>query len=523
MAETKVTNRAILDALLELGIDPAVVAAIPDRGAQSSTFRSAVMRALGGGVSGADKIFDRAKATAAWRPDPEAEPMDNFVEALRVRGIDIPANLSKIADRARKLAGSRSGIRPSGTPFEDVDFYNAAAEILGADNPVVTSALRATGVTRPPAPPGERLGPSVPPAAPGRPGGPRMQIKGPAKPEAGLRPGTGMLPAATSGSGTGGLAAPGGGGVGGLGGGGYSPAATPPSVPLTPAALRAQIEASYGWAAALADEPEVAKILNDYAANTISLDEVERRFRGSGFYQRTTEGERNWKILERTDPAEAAKSRAAQFDNLKGMAAKAGVAVDERRLALLTDLTLRYGWTDTQVARYLAAEFKYDPSGQRAGITQTLKTKVRDYVVPMSDQVLTSWGQAILSGTKSEEDFDLYLRSQAKLMFPGIAGALDDPNLTTRDYLDPYAEVTAKTLGINATDIDWTDPKWMRAVNQVDDKGNRTVMSVPDWQRTLIADPTFSYDQTANGKAAKADLGRGLLQTLGFTASTLGR
>lgn len=347
-----------------------------------------------------------------------------------------------------------------------------------------------------------------------------MRITGPTKPEAGLRPGTGIPPAGPGGA-AGSMGAAGGGDLGS--GAGYAPAATPAVVPLTPAELRAQIEAQYGWAAALADEPDVAAILADYAANTISLDEAERRFRGSGFYQRTTEGERNWKILERTDPAEAAKAKSAQFTNLMAVAAKAGVAVDQKRIAGLVDITLRYGWSDAQVARYMAAEFKYDPTGQRAGLTQTLKNKVREYLVPLSDATLTSWGQSIISGTKTEEDFDLYLRAQAKSMFPGMAGALDDPNLTTRDYLNPYAQVTASTLGINADDINWTEPKWIRAVNQVDDKGNRSVMSIADWQRTLISDPAFGYDQTANGKAAKADLGRGLLQTLGFTASTMGR
>jgi hypothetical protein len=288
--------------------------------------------------------------------------------------------------------------------------------------------------------------------------------------------------------------------------------------PLDPAAVREEIYSKYGWAAGLLDIPEIAAIMNDVSAGKIDVGTANRRLLSTNYYKTTTQAERSWKERETTDPADAARTRQLQFENLRDLATKAGMDPASVRLDELTDLSLRFGWSEGEVARFLGSEAKYDPSKVKSGTLKALKDEARLWLVPLSDQTMTTWAQSVVGGTKTIDDFREYARGQAKSMFPGLATALDDPNLNTRAYLDPYAQVIGKTLGVNEADIDWDDPKYLRFVNQIDPKtSQRTVMSLADTKSTLMADDTYGYDKTDNGRAQKNALGRQLLERFGFS------
>lgn len=276
---------------------------------------------------------------------------------------------------------------------------------------------------------------------------------------------------------------------------------------------------TYGWAASLMDQPEVAGLMQDVMSGKISVAEAGKRFLSTNFYRTTTEPQRNFMILERTSPAEAQRLRDQELDKLREMGGPLGLDPNNPRLKQIAELTLKFGWTDDQVQAAMASEVKYDPTGQTGALSRGLKEQARQYLVPVSDQTMQSWAQAIARGTKTGEDFGQYMRDMAKSYLPSLAPVLDDPNITPMSYLSPYAEVTAKTLGVNPAEIDWTEPKWMRALNTVDPKtGQRTVMQLADWQRTLMADDQYGWKDTTNGKTQRAALGQELMKRFGFSS-----
>lgn len=313
---------------------------------------------------------------------------------------------------------------------------------------------------------------------------------------------------------------PGGPGAGAPGAG--VPAAPPPAATewqtLSPEDRLARLAATYGWGAAFAEIPEVSRILNRVANGEISVDEADRLFRGSDYYKTTSSQAREWFLLERTEPADAARRRQENLDYIVDLAESAGIQnPDMTRMRYINDVALRLGWTDADVRRALASEVRYDPEEARTGVLGQLKDLAREWLVPLSDQAMTTWAQSIVAGDEDTDTFREYLRTQAKSMFPALGTALEDPNMTTRTYLDPYAQDTANILGVNPADIDWIDPKFMRAFNQIDPKTNqRTVMSRADWVTTLMNDPTYDYDSTAHARQQKQNLTTGLLQMWGF-------
>lgn len=296
-------------------------------------------------------------------------------------------------------------------------------------------------------------------------------------------------------------------------------ATLPPPPPVNPADVLDIIQARYGWGAALNDVPDVKAILDQVAAGRLSAEDADRQFRGTQFFKTTTTAERTWKMRLATDPADAARDRQLQRDNVLGVIAGTGADPATIRVDELVELSLRFGWTPKEVNRFIAAEMRYDPAGIKTGTLKQLKDIKREWLVPLSDAAMTQWAQSVVGGTKTTEEFTEYLRGQAKSLFPALGTALDDPNVTTRGYLSPIGETVAGTLGMNANDIDWEDPKFMRFINTVDQKTNqRMVMPLADVKRTIMADPQYQWDKTENGRQQKMALGRSLLEKFGFGA-----
>jgi hypothetical protein len=495
-----VTNKQVLEGLWGLGIDEATLARISTAGTTGQFFSR--LKAAGvtdAQISGAQRLTD-------WRPSKDLTPGANVRSLLEAMGVD-PKTYTPQGPGAGPLT------------------YDQLLTNVSATNPQVATNLRIKlGLPVEAGLPvwnpfrGDKPAGTPPPGAP-PPKGPGL-IKGPTKPEPGLRPGVGVPP---GGAPPGGLPPPGGGALppGGVPPGGPTLTTTPVEKPLTPDQRRERIAATYGWASALADDPEIAKILNDVANGTISEVKADQLYKSSNFYKTFNSRAREWKIMEGTDPVDAARKKRENLGNILAIAKSMGITEpDMGRMERLNDFVLSMGMSDADVRRSLSSEMRYDPDGAKTGISAQLKNISREWLVPLSDQAMTSWVQAVAGGTKTVEEFTEYNRGMAKSMFPSLGTALDDPAITTRKYMDPYAQDTANLLGINAADIDWMDPKYMRAFNQVDPKTNqRTVMSRSDWQRTLMKDPTYKYDETTHGKQQKQALTTGLMEMFGFKFS----
>lgn len=452
---------ALLNGLLAMGYDPAVVRSFADADVNRRFLADAVTRALRAGVSEADIQKALRVTRLAATGDPDA--------AIRELGVD-PNNLPPESRAAFDAIATRQ-------PLPFLDRGDIGWRDMG--RPVEQ----------------QRSGTGGPPSQPASAGAPTL---------------SGQVPGAGAG-------APGAGAGPGAG-------ATPPPRKLTPAEIRADIEARYGWAAAFMDIPEIAQIMNDAANGTISAEEANRRWLGSNYYKSTSVNERNWRMLEKSSPGEAAQQMEGQVTTISQRANGLGIDLDPARVKQIAELSKRFGWSDQQIAAAIASEAKYDPTGAKTGVMAQIKEAQQNMLVPLSDQSMTQWAQAIIKGDQTIEDFNAYLKDQAKSLFPTLATYLDQtPGGNVKTYLDPYAQTISKTLGMPAGDIDWMDPKWFRFVNASDPKtGERRTVDIADVQRTLIADPQYGFDQTANGKQQKASFARTVLQDWGYLAGNEG-
>lgn len=147
-----------------------------------------------------------------------------------------------------------------------------------------------------------------------------------------------------------------------------------------------------------------------------------------------------------------------------------------------------------------------------------LRALAKSMLVPMSDQTISEMSQQIAAGRMSEQTANTYMLEQAKSLYPQAAAYLDGGG-TMNQYVDSYRQQAASTLEINPNSIDFTQPKWQKAISQVDPKTNQhTIMSLSDWQQTIKNDPSYGYQHTTGAKNLAFDQTANLLKTMGMTA-----
>ena len=152
-----------------------------------------------------------------------------------------------------------------------------------------------------------------------------------------------------------------------------------------------------------------------------------------------------------------------------------------------------------------------------------MKADARNWLVPLSDDALQTWGQGLISGTVTQEQWSQYLRDSAKSLMPQLSTLIDqhqgDPNFSVSTYADPYKQRAVSLLGIQADQVDLNDPsnKWRQALDTVDPKtGERRIMSLAEWDTKLKTDPTFGYDKTQNGIKDGLALAGAIKTSFGF-------
>jgi hypothetical protein len=286
--------------------------------------------------------------------------------------------------------------------------------------------------------------------------------------------------------------------------------------------IKTFIKGNFGANAYFIDIPEVWNALKNVVKNGQGIAGLEPALEGTQFYKQTSSSARLWYLKQQQDPASAAADIAQQTQATTSAARDLGITLDPERAREISESYLRYGWTQTDLQRALSAEWHYDPSSkQQATVVTNMKQTASNWLVPLSDQAIQTWGQGLISGTTTQDQFSQYLRDNAKSLFPQLASMIDahagDANFDVSHFADPYRQHAANTLGIQPDQVDFADPKWRQALDQIDPKtGDRRIMTLSEWDATLKSNPAFGYDKTQNGVNDAMGLAKSLASSLGF-------
>lgn len=323
----------------------------------------------------------------------------------------------------------------------------------------------------------------------------------------------------TTGGSTGGTGGTGGmGATGGMGGtiGGTPGGTTSPAVP-TDWETAAQ-EQYGGYYAIVKSIPEVSKLLQNAVANDWSDTKFQYELSQTNWYKTTSASARTWDLAEQSDPASAQQKIDNRAEQIKAKALSLGIRLNDASISKLSKDSLRGEWNETTLTNAIGSQAMQSTAGVsqlRSGyIGQTLRKSASDYGVSLSDETFNQWVNKVATGQESTESFQQYSLQMAKSLFPGISAQLD-AGQTYQQIVDPYKQTAAQILEMNAQNIDFTDPKWSKAVTFVTDKGEQRPMNYNEWGDYLRQTRSFGYEFTSEAQSRAYGVANDLARLFG--------
>jgi hypothetical protein len=276
-------------------------------------------------------------------------------------------------------------------------------------------------------------------------------------------------------------------------------------------------------------DPEVKKVIDDAVAGGYQDDEdkMNAKLQNTSWYRTTQKSAREWAVQQSTDPATAEARVVSSIEELRVNATNLGFTFNDETLRKLATDSIKFGWSDQQKLNALGSErvatsvlggAQGTADLRQSSVSRNLRAKAAAFFQKPSEEMIDSWTQQILTGQKSEVQFEDTMRGSARTQFRSLQPALDKgEDVATAMYA--YTQQAKSILGksVDTSQIDWTQDKWNKALNFQDTKtGEYRQMDLWEWNKYLRTLP--EWQNTDEAKTAYGDLAMSLARGFGKTA-----
>jgi hypothetical protein len=275
--------------------------------------------------------------------------------------------------------------------------------------------------------------------------------------------------------------------------------------------------------------PDVKAVIDKSVKEGWFNDELKltASLQNTGWYRTTQQSARQFAVQQSTDPANTEARINSNVESIRAESLSQGFTLNDPTLRKLATDQLKFGWSDQQRFNAIGSEVVAQSQlggGQgmadlrQSSIGRNLRSKAATYFQKPTEDMIGTWTQQILTGQKSEVQWDELMRSSARTQFRSLQPALDrGEDVDTAMYA--YKQQALATLGssIDATQIDWTQDKWNKALNFRDPKTNEfRQMDLWEWNKYLRTLP--EWQNTDEAKIAYGNLSQSLARGFGKTA-----
>lgn len=254
------------------------------------------------------------------------------------------------------------------------------------------------------------------------------------------------------------------------------------------------------------NQPEVADILHKAVDGGANPAETLSMLQNTTWWRSRTETQRQWVLQGYQDPMTQFNSMMHQYVEIQRSAQLLGLHPPANFMMGLADDVMSGGADRDQVMDALSNwAFQHNDfnDGVLGATMDQVIQKSHDYLIPMSEKGAAPWARDIVSNRSNMDAFTTSIKDWAKARFQdaGIQHAIDS-GMTVREYADPYVQSAAKLLGVNPSDINMEDPKWIAALDHPDpvNKGVRRAQTLDEWNRSIRSDSRYGYDYSDTGK-----------------------
>lgn len=303
-------------------------------------------------------------------------------------------------------------------------------------------------------------------------------------------------------------------------GGAAATAAGGGQVALTREQLAARVRDQYPAWAWLLNEPEIGNLLLEAVDPAKGFDEatLKARLYATNWWKNNSEPMRMWQTLANTDPMEAESRIQETGEMVQQRARVLGVTIDFKTAREIATASLLYGWTGefaaSKIDRILIDRYSQTGGGLIGSTEDQIRAEARSYLIRLTDAEAKKLAASVARGDDTVEGLRATFSDQAKALFPQIAPAIE-AGRTVADFVAPYQRVAAELLEVSPDSIDFTDPKYLTALNGGE---GRLPLSLADWQTKIRTDDAYGWKRTAQAKQQAWGIGADLLKRFGAHA-----
>jgi hypothetical protein len=248
----------------------------------------------------------------------------------------------------------------------------------------------------------------------------------------------------------------------------------------------------------------------------------QSQLRGSKWYENNADYARKAWAAEKTGGADWEAQMAEGEKAVEAWAVKNGASLTPEQKRAFARRYWFEGWNDPDRAGMMGTELSQLIStgdngfmkGASGGIQAKLMDTARRNGLTYDQRFFEGAARSVAAGLTTEEDWDRDLRSQAATLWQPWSDKIM-AGLDAQDLASGYINMMAQTMEVDADSISLHDPRLMKAITHVDDKGNAAPMGLYDFNQMLREDPAWM--QTKQATDSVSSIGMDILRRFGFS------
>lgn len=173
----------------------------------------------------------------------------------------------------------------------------------------------------------------------------------------------------------------------------------------------------------------------------------------------------------------------------------------------------REGFLDDALAESIGTGDNGFMFGESGNLQERLMETARRNGLQYSNSYFESAARSVATGLTTDEDWLRDMRAQAASMWTPWSDKIMS-GVDAYDLASGYISMMAQTMEIDPESISLNDPRLMKAIMHVDDKGNTSPIGLYDFQMMLREDPAWM--QTKQATDSVSSIGMDVLRMFGF-------
>lgn len=226
-----------------------------------------------------------------------------------------------------------------------------------------------------------------------------------------------------------------------------------------------------------------------------------------------------------------------------------GVDLSPNQLNNLIYQAQANGWTEDdneeEIQRLVASNYTFNPQQLQAGgggyaqvVYNTIKGIAAQYGIPFTNALAGNYITNLIKGTGQQggqpfstsyeagnlatAGFTEIAKNQAMSLYPTLTPGIQAGN-TVQQMFQPYADLAQDLLGVDASNINLVNnPLYNQIIDQTDDKGNRSMMTLDQAKKYMMQNPAFGFQHTQGAMDMASSLANAIGETFGKTAAPEG-